>query len=202
MKALRLPEARSPPGEILNYPYPNPCRVISLTPGGRGHRSPNCSFFNKAMIARRTKSLLRQPGEGMGWKIYSRGTDRVPAGLLETLNRGHGQREREMERHRIWIFQRGRATFAREGAHGTGLNNFIRAVNTPKIKDRKRHFPAKVICSVSWQRRREKSGWVTREMGGRHAIVSLGRRARFMWNRTPVTRKFQSKLGKFIRDQG
>lgn len=201
MKALRLPEARSPPGEILNYPYPNPCRVISLSPGGRGRRAPNCSFFNKAMIARRTKSLLRQPGEGMGWKIYSRGTDRVPAGLLETLNRGHGQREREMERHRIWIFQRGRATFAREGAHGTGLNNFIRAVNTPKIKDRKRHFPAKVICSVSWQRRREKSGWVTREMGGRHAIVSR-RRARFMWNRTPVTRKFQSKLGKFIRDQG
>lgn len=33
MKALRLSEARSPAGEILNYPYPNPRRVISLSPG-------------------------------------------------------------------------------------------------------------------------------------------------------------------------
>lgn len=108
MKALRLPEARSPPGEILNYPYPNPRRVISLSPGGRGRRAPNCSFFNKAMIARRTKSLLRQPGEGMGGKIYSRGTDRVPAGLLETLNRGHGQRERDGETPDLNISTRAR----------------------------------------------------------------------------------------------
>lgn len=80
------------------------------------------------------------------------GTDRVPAGLLETLNRGHGQRERERETPAVspdLNISTRRATFAREGAHGRSLNNFIRAVNTPKIKDRKRHFPAKVICSVS-----------------------------------------------------
>lgn len=56
--------------------------------------------------------------------------------------------ERERETPYLNISTR-RATFAREGAHGRSLNNFIRAVNTPKIKDRKRHFPAKVICSVS-----------------------------------------------------
>ena len=66
MKALRLPEARSPLGEILNYPYPNPRRVISLSPGGRGRRAPNCSFFNKARIARDVESRPRAERERDG----------------------------------------------------------------------------------------------------------------------------------------
>lgn len=143
MKALRLSEARSPAGEILNYPYPNPRRVISLSPGAVVRRIA-AFLIREWLRGEQSRCCANLEEEWEERKIYSRGTDRVPAGLLETLNRG--QRERETPDLNI---STRRATFAREGAHGRSLNNFIRAVNTPKIKDRKRHFPAKVICSVS-----------------------------------------------------
>lgn len=89
------------------------------------------------MDGRRGKSIL---GDGSS----SRGIARD----VESRPRTERERETPAVSPDLNISTR-RATFAREGAHGRSLNNFIRAVNTPKIKDRKRHFPAKVICSVS-----------------------------------------------------